>query len=974
MGKKASLNTIRILLCLMLATGWMVAAPASGDSPVTVPERVGTLSRFPKDIAKKYRFTDFRNQVYSQAPQGSIISNPDLGVLYQIWTVSGAHPTLADKSIIAERSLATLELRRTVVVPKAIMGSNGPTGIEFVHTLDERNQRLILEYGHYAIQNPDPFGIVILDLRTFALYMKAFPAGLVRNLEKSQAVFGLEYDEEGDRLIILAAGVDNNPSTTANTVSLIGWDNAHLVVEGPLPGAPLMLGPRLVRNCRRDPINTVSTPRLTPIMIAKGPDLDSPEEDPPVKRWVVFPCFTTPFSVNDVLVRISSENLFDPTAREEKALPAPASIAHWAMDVKRGRMFLLNATQEVDAWVYEVASNAFIGLIEMSPKGDTSAASVALGVDERSGRLYGVSPMGLGLMISEADQDPVPQADTYDVGGPLLASQATIAIDPARDRIIFVRGAGGPLSWVDDYEVWKVPPPLPDQKPFDRDTLTTQVDEKEGRTTAEYGGVASGYGMRILMAGGLAGVPPSNGNDSVGAFYATANVKCSQRSREIALGVVAETELSQSIVDARAESVRLDDNTVKDFGQPSRCEPYYQYAGPVPQIFPQILRDNLFFTSTFGKTDQVRDHAGVSQAMRALGIDKAVAELTGVDATGKSEDEFNKRTAPHTTWQYDAANCVADWYPNDRPGKSSERFTGETRVDCRTPRSVSAQAEGHATAVLGPSGAAIPIKAGRATSETKVYLDPKRGLVAEATSRAENIRIGTISIGFIENTARSFAKGRRGTAGTDEYRPVIGLVRGGGITGCELRCNIDQFLPQLNNALAGRAEVRRINPDLRLKEGTDGGYEGGIIKSGKQRASDNALTGDDSREVPALELVIYNDNPSLGRARQLVQFAGVRATSNYGIKLIAEGTPCPDCDQPPPPPPPEVGGVQVVTVVQEVPGQTIIKRVPVVIGVPGGYRLLLANPRAAGGMMTVWLLLLSPALAYARRRRLKTLG
>ena len=48
-------------------------------------------------------------------------------------------------------------------------------------------------------------------------------------------------------------------------------------------------------------------------------------------------------------------------------------------------------------------------------------------------------------------------------------------------------------------------------------------------------------------------------------------------------------------------------------------------------------------------------------------------------------------------------------------------------------------------------------------------------------------------------------------------------------------------------------------------------------------------------EIPAFEMVVYNDNPRVGRARQVYQFAGVRADSHYGIQLAGVGEACPTC-------------------------------------------------------------------------------
>lgn len=957
----------------------LVSLPALGEDAVTQPVKMGKLSRFPDDVRARHKLKHFSSDI-SEGPQGVLIGNPDRDVVYQIWGFGAVDPEFAFKTIVAERDMATLKLRRSIVIPHMVVRANASNGGELATTLDRRNQRLIMEYtGHSPDElSIDPFGLLLLDLESFTYIAKEFPRGLVRNIGKQQWLAGLEYDEEADQLIVLAGGIDNIPAGggTANTVTLLGWRNADLQIQGPLPGPPGMLGPRLVRNCRRDPINNASSSvvRLTPIMIGKGPDLDVVSDNPPIKTWIVFPCYSTYYSSNDVLIRVSREGLFDSASREEKAIPAPTAIANWVMDTARGRMYLLNATQEVDAWVYEVKSNAFIGLIEMSPKNETSAASIALGIDERSGRLYGYSS-GFGIMIAEADQDPVPQADTYPLGKPILYGQAAIVVDPKRDRILFVRGAGGEDSWLDHYEIWKVPPPLPPQEVEDPDQLTAQVQEAQGKTEREFGGVATAYGARLLMAAGLGGVIPSNGNRDVGTLFASANARCGFRSREIGIGVVPQTELSESILDARADSVRLDDNTAKDFGQPSRCDLYYQYFGPVPTT-GQTMREHVFFTSFFGEVEALRSGTGVDGHLHALGLDAALEQITGIKTAKSTEEHFNDTLRPQTAWSYEPAYCTADHYPKDKPGHNSERFAGDTFVSCRKANDVGAHAEGHLSGILGSQGAALPVRIGKATSFTRVYMDPKDGIVAEATSRVEDIMIGPITIGFIENTARSVAKGRSGTAETIDYRPIMGAVRGGGITGCEFRCNIDDLLPQINNALSGRAEVRRTKPEPRLEKGSPGGYEAGIIKSDKQYASDNALTGDDSREVPALEVIVYNDNEAIGRARQLLQFAGVRATSNYGIKLINEGTPCGvECEPPPPPDvPPPAPDTKVVVVEKQLPGRTITKRVPVYVGIPGGFRLIFADARAAGAMATVWLLLLSPGIAYVRRRRLKGLG
>lgn len=941
---------LRVFFLLALGFGWIVAAPADGDEPVTHPVLLGKLDRFPDDVAKRLGVKSLED-IVDAGPSGSLISYAARDRFLQIWTISD-HVKLGTMTVIAERSFATLAITRFLTIhDRVAVQANSGIGSEYAHTLDTKNERLFLEYGGGAISPDERFGFMVIDLKTFDDIDLELPKGFVRNTELVQAVFGIEYDETADRLVLLLAGLDNNPSSTFNTVTLVGWDNEHLTKSGQLPGTqPDILGPRLLRNCRRDPINgLVINPKLTPILIAPGPDLDSAEVPAPVKTWVTIPCYSTAFSVNDVLVRLDRETMFDPLSRDEKAMPAPAAIAHWDMDTTHGRMYLLNASTEVDAWVYEVASHSFIGIIEMSPKLETSPTSIALGVDEKSGRLYAYGG-GNSLMIAEAAQDPVPQADLYDIGTPRESGQATIAVDPLRSRILLVRGSSGPDSWLKYYEWYAVPPATEPPPPVDPDSLTKQVAEVPGQTIAEYGGNATTYGVRVLLAAGISGVVPSNGSDLVGTLYANANSRCGFRDREIALGAIPTTTLGSTVGFAQAESVRLDDNSVKDFGKPSRCDLYFQYSGPAPGVFPQIARDNLFFASFFALLDQK------------------------LPAVAPSEDAFNGAVAPRSRWDYRAADCTTK-DGRDQPGQNSSTFAGDTRVTCGGQDTISAVAEGGAmTGFLGNPQSPLPLKVGRASSETKVYLDPKDGLVSVAVSRVEGIQIGPVSIGFIENRARAMARGRTGTAKTDEYEPVFGAVRGPGITGCEIKCSFEEIITPINNALSGRAEIRTLRPDRRLRTGSPGGYEAGIIKADKQRDSDNSLTGDKSREVPALEIIVYNDNPIVGRARQLVQFAGVRADAHYGIQVFEEGVPCPECE---PKPEPEIvivdGEPQIVTVDRPVQVPGPLRRVVFPV-IPGGYRMLLANPRAAGAMATVWLLLLSPAVVASRRARLRQLS
>lgn len=942
--------------------------PVHADDPVTRPTLVGTLDRQAPDVAARLGRKTMESGAESW-PNGTAVISSKLDRIYQIWNFY-LDDTSGTRLVVAERDLGTLKLGRVVSVMgrNAMRANNGSSGTVFISTLDEHNDRLFIEYG-YEFFDPSGgpqetllFGILAFDLKRMTYTDNPFPRGLVRLSHKGQAVYGLEYDESTDTLLALLSGFDEN-FAVANVVSIAGWPSNEFDDGGTLAN---MQGPRIIRSCRQNPIAGILSLRITPITIAPGPDLDSLALPQPIRTWVVIPCYNTPYSVVNVLVRMDRETLFQHQG-SEKAIPAPSGISNWIEDTSRGRLHLLNTSQETDDWVYEVATNAFIGLIELSPKGTLQAKGIGLGIDDRTGRLFAFgrheNPAGklvTSLMISEAGQDPVPQADIYNLDGQ-DGADAPVVVDGKRNRVfalrIVDRNKTVPTSWSRHYEIYKVPPPLPPNPEPDPDTLTKQVDEAPGKTEADFGGTASAYGARVLLSSGFSGIAPSNGNDTVGEFYRDANSQCGFRDREVVLGGPTEAELGSNVRDALASAVTLDGASKLDFGQPSRCDLYFQYVGPIPpyrveqpiEISVEDVKEKIFFSGILRKLDD------------------------DVPQAAPWEERFNNALSPHTTFEYLPAECTSP-DQKDVPGRNSTYVRGETEVDCTKPGEITARAEGRATGALGTAADPIPVRFGRAFSRTRVYLDPEKGLVSEAFARVENIQVGPITIGFIENRAVSYAKGRGGTAFTEAYKPIIGAVSGPGLDPCALRCDIDALLPQINNALSGRAEVRKIAPDARLLRGSPGGYEAGIIKSEKQASSDNALVGDKSREVPALEIIIYNDNPKIGRARQLVQLAAVRADSHYGIQVLDEG--CPECGGEPTGEPTIIPG-PVETQIVEVAGperiRTVVQRSRPRVAIPGGYRLLLATPRLAGTLLPVWLLFAAPFAIGFRRRRLRTL-
>lgn len=933
----------------------VVASQSSGAS--TGPTISGALPRYGADVAAAVGVADLKASTHVNSDSGLALSYPKLDRLYQIYNVTaGPH---AGSMVVVERELATLAMARTLIVKgRQAKMANGDAGAEWISTFDRERDWLYIGFGTSGglsgapaqVQGSNLPGLVGIDLRTFKHVETSYPRLQVDAGDLVEVPVGIEYDETTDTLLMLQAAA-HSTAALGNVLHLAGWSGADLRKGGELPRAAL----RPVRSCRRDPINDNATARyLTPMMVVEAPDVAG---DPAVRKpFVIFPCYATTFSVNVVLTRIERATALDPTSRQEQAIVAPAAITSWAADHQRGRMYLTNMAGETATWVYEAESNAFVGIIAMSPKGVNVSQAVSLGVDDASGRLYARS-IGYGLMITAANLDPVPQADVF----PSLAALGNypILVDTKRNRILSLTGdsrgnSGAALS----YQIIDVPPPVAPPPKADPDQRTMQVDEEPGRTVAQYSGNASAYGLRVLLARGASGAIPSNGNDTAGDTYKNINSYCGFTDRELVLAGVGRTELSNSSKFAIAAGADFDSATVTDLKVPSRCDIYNSYAGgfyPLTAVTPFLQTTGVLTT----------------------------ADSRTPDPAPELATTINTHIGPKTTWDYVPADCTKPG-GNHAPGPNSSPLVGPTKVDCTKTDEITA----HAEARVRELNASPVVSVARATANTKVVRDKEKGLVSTATARVEGIKIGDVSIAYIENSATSYAKGRAGTAFTEFSGPRIGPVSGPNIPPCP-QCDVNTVLKNLNTLIAGRAEFRTVPPETRLKAGTPGGYEAGIIKSEKQKASDNSLSGDKSVEIPAIELVVYNDNSVIGRARQVYQFAGVRVDSHYGVQAASADTGCLSCDLPigttidelgevfggldfTPLSPTGFGPPAVTAAPRGIP-RVIQNIVELPKAVAEGLKVFLANPSQALAMATAWLLLGAPYLAMRRRRVLRSM-
>ncbi|MDQ3757512.1 MAG: hypothetical protein M3394_06665, partial [Actinomycetota bacterium] len=218
--------------------------------------------------------------------------------------------------------------------------------------------------------------------------------------------------------------------------------------------------------------------------------------------------------------------------------------------------------------------------------------------------------------------------------------------------------------------------------------------------------------------------------------------------------------------------------------------------------------------------------------------------------------------------------------------------TGSAAVDC-------AQAVGMVAAEASVSFAPGEAAVAASSSKLTVRDDPERGRVTEVVADARGIVLGEgISVGHVRSVARAWSNGRPGGARASYQRTICDVrVAALRVDRCLAEGKEQEdFVAALNQAFRGRAKARLRTPNPGLLAGTPGGFQAAVQRSELDRFTDTVVNRDASRAVPALEIVWYRDDPSLGAGRQILQLAAVEVSSQYGIYCLsgsnAAGTAC----------------------------------------------------------------------------------
>lgn len=274
--------------------------------------------------------------------------------------------------------------------------------------------------------------------------------------------------------------------------------------------------------------------------------------------------------------------------------------------------------------------------------------------------------------------------------------------------------------------------------------------------------------------------------------------------------------------------------------------------------------------------------------------------------TGASAGGAGAPVTDQLLWPWPAAVCID---AENKPAEGDEQAPiGRSVVTCNlkeervTARSVSGSA-----IVEG-----ISLEGGSFVSSVSRTAD--EGTVTEATATARGLEIalpgvGRLSIGRVAATVRTAAHGRPGSASVRWIREIDGVLltdaSGKILFRCPDACSPDAVAEAVNESIGER--VRVIVPDAEQVATPRGAFAG--IRETKSAYFDGLVVNDDdSRAVPALELLVTNDTAE--KSRLDIQLAAIQASSIYGISLLPSegdfGAP-PVVDLPPVAPGPDLG-------------------------------------------------------------------
>ena len=404
----------------------------------------------------------------------------------------------------------------------------------------------------------------------------------------------------------------------------------------------------------------------------------------------------------------------------------------------------------------------------------------------------------------------------------------------------------------------------------------------------------------------------------------------------------------------------------------------------------------LNYAGQFVTLSQLRgaDRGLVAARVPSVDLREVGAAASAEALTPDASTEAELKEAGAGDWPWTPTTCLDGGGRRVEDGTSDKG--GTTTVSCDLEKG-RAEASSRFGAISG-DGFSI----GSSAFETRAYRDPKLGVVTESRAVATGVELSapngqSVSIARVMSVARTAAHGHSGTAKVEWDRVLTGVEisdekgkpvqRFGECVGTAKEDRCEEVARAINDALGMKMRVELPDPQvIATKKGafaavqqSDAEFHNGRVAYSQGTAFAQEA---ESRAIPALRLVIFND--SVERSRLLVQLAAIQANSIYTItpRSEVEIPKAPLLDVPEAPVEstsgsstttggPTLGGGgsgDLGSVAASEPVAAAPVSAP--LDIPGVLAFLVRSPREALLVAGVWLLFGGAAGAVLRRRQL----
>ncbi|MDQ1437258.1 MAG: hypothetical protein QOK43_887 [Acidimicrobiaceae bacterium] len=491
------------------------------------------------------------------------------------------------------------------------------------------------------------------------------------------------------------------------------------------------------------------------------------------------------------------------------------------------------------AYVFDGPTSTFIGGTSI---GNNLFNQV--GIDPVIGRLYVLNPNeSTGLVLADIRPNPPSQ------GASVPALNNHVKHDPAPSNLVvdsYTHNIFLKYNGLDDFLLVRdnLAPYVPEPS-IDPDENTSDLAEEEGKTRVAFGTGAEAFGSVVRQVGGFdAIVINSTGQDQGGTKPISMGTR-EFRGAYLNYLHLRNDEASASIIPADVDRA----NSKQDL---TKTKPPDQSALPPDVPRPPPPPD---------PPDEVK---------RQLELANPV---------------FDRITGQQVTWPYADSQC-ADF--GEKPGEAQQ--AGSFASCHASEHRVSANAS------FGRYDAPDVVIAD-SFAESSSAIDPKLGAVATVHARSRGVSFlgGAVRIGEVDVVAKSWARGRPGTANTAYTRTIKNVFLNNAQL-CADTCDPKAVVDQINTALRPQGvstnaslRIDLPEPDSTYRNGSPKGYQALIRSTAFQHTRDVLLNEqpEDRLDVPGMVVVIAQDNLKPGRT--IVMLAGAEVEAHYGISSVGGG-------------------------------------------------------------------------------------